>query len=148
MGMLTKTSETAIRMLILLARRSGEAPLSPRQIAETLDSSPTYTAKTAALLAKAGLLRSHRGAQGGVTLALPPAEISLLAIVEACQGRILGDYCQPADRLELVCAYHEAMHHVHEAVLGVLRRYTLAELVARPGPHGALVGAVRCRMQG
>ena len=148
MTMLTKTSETAIRLLVLLARRKVDTPLSPREIAETLDSSPTYTAKTAAQLAKAGLLRSHRGAQGGVTLALPPAEISLLAIVEACQGRILGDYCQPAERLELVCAYHEAMHHVHEAVLAVLKRYTLADLAARPAPHGALKDAVKCRMQG
>jgi len=146
MGMLTKTSETAIRLLVLLAQRSADTPLSPREIAERLNSSPTYTAKTAAQLAKAGLLRSHRGAQGGVTLALAPAEISLLAIVEACQGRILGDYCQPSDKLELVCAYHEAMHQVHEAVLRELRRYTLADLVARPAPCGALASAVKCRM--
>ncbi len=146
--MLTKTSETAVKALLHLVLHGGSDPLSPRQIAADIGTSPTYLAKTTALLVKAGILRSHRGAQGGVTLAQPAQAISLLQIVEACQGRILASYCQPFDKLNLVCGYHEAMHEIHAATTGILGRWTLADLTERPGPHKSIAGRVHCRMAG
>jgi len=146
--MLTKTSETAVKALLYLAVHGSSEPISPRQIAESIGTSPTYLAKTTALLVKAGVLRSHRGAQGGVSLAAPAAAITLLQIVEACQGRILASYCQPFDKLNLVCGYHQAMHEIHAATTGILAAWTLADLVKRPGPHKSIAGHVRCRMAG
>ena len=146
--MLTKTSETAVRALLWLTLQSNDEPRSPREIAEAIDSSPTYLAKTTAQLVKAGVLRSYRGAQGGVTLARPAAEITLLSIVEACQGRILASYCQPFDKLQLVCGYHEAMHEIHAATTNIMARWTLADLAARVLPHPSIAGRVQCRMAG
>lgn len=146
--MLTKTSETAVKALVYLALLKTDEPLSPRQIAEAIGTSPTYLAKTTALLVKAGILRSFRGALGGVTLATDPAQITLLQIVEVCQGRILASYCQPFDKLHLVCGYHQAMHEIHAATTSVLSTWTIADLVKRPLPHPTLRPNVHCRMEG
>jgi len=145
--MLNKTAELGIQVLLYLALRGADTPAPPRAIADALDSSPTYTAKVAGLLVKAGLLTAVRGAHGGVTLSRAPKELALIEIVEACQGKILADYCAPFDDLSLVCAYHEAMHKLHSAITGVLSRYTLADLAARPCPHQSIRRKVSCKLK-
>ena len=144
--MLTKTSETAVRVLVLIAREAGERPVSPGQIAEQLGASPSYLAKISTLLVKADILKTFRGMYGGMKLSHPPEEISLLAIVEACQGKILGDYCQEHPKLKQVCAYHVAMHELQCAIVETLEKWTLAALAAKPAPDLALRDVVSCRM--
>ena len=144
--MLTKTTETAIQVLLLLAREEERNPVSPRQLARRLDASPSYTAKITGLLVKANLLRATRGARGGVSLAQEPSQITLLSAVEACQGRMLGDYCDGIVPIELTCAYHQAMKEVHDAVIHVLGKWTLADLLRKPLPSQEIAGRVRCRM--
>lgn len=139
--MISQTALTAVRALILLAREAPVARLhSPRHVAAQLRTSPSYTSKVLSSLVKAGLLESHRGAHGGVRLARAPREITLLEIVEAAQGPLLGDYCaQVAERkLPLTCAFHQAATQLQRAMVGVLRRWTLAELAARPCPQNSL----------
>lgn len=144
--MLTKTSETAIQILLYLERQGTADPVPPILMAERLGASPSYAAKVCTTLAKAGLLRTHHGTRGGVTLARPPREITLLAVVEACQGKVLGDYCQEYDRTEWVCAFHAAMQDLHNAVVGTLQRWTLADLAAKPGPSPEIADKVQCRL--
>ncbi len=143
--MLTKTSETALQALTLIAASDG-APLTPRHIAEQLGASPTYMAKITGALVKAGLLHGLRGTHGGVTLARPAEAITLLEVVEACQGRILGDYCVDADTPKLVCAFHKAMLELHEAIVSTLQRWTLAQILHKPLPDPPLLGQAPCRM--
>jgi len=116
-------------------------------MAERLGESPTYLAKVVRHLVKAGILRAHRGVSGGVTLNRPPEEISLLSLVEACQGTILGDFCQDADRLEKTCAFHQAGAELHGAVVGVLSRWTLAELLRKPCPSETDGGQIQCLLE-
>ena len=144
--MLTKTSEMAIQALVYLARHENAGAIPPVRLAQRFGASPTYTAKVTNLLVKAGLLHSHRGPRGGVSLAKPAGEITLLEVVEACQGRILGDYCQEGARLSAVCAFHRAMVELQEAITGVLSRWTVGDIVARAGPAASLRGRVRCKM--
>lgn len=144
--MLTKTTECAIRCLIYLGLHSGQAPLSPRYIAQALDLSPTYLAKVCNLLVRAQIVRSHRGVQGGIILSRDPKAITLLEIVEACQGKIVGDYCEDGHPLKDVCAFHESMLEVHEALLGILSRWTLDALIRKPEPVKSASGKVNCRM--
>jgi Rrf2 family protein len=134
--MITQTSELALRALLLLALEAGDEPSSPRQLAERLDCSQSYLAKVMGMLVKARLLRSFRGAKGGVLLALPPEEISLKDVVEACEGVLVGNYCRSLDVPGVaVCAFHQAMSEVHRATVSTLARWTLADLVARPTPE-------------
>lgn len=143
--MLTKTSLSAIRALTYLGR-SRHAILPPRLIAAALDESPTYLAQIMRRLVKAGLLRAVKGVKGGVQFSRPPGEISLLAIVEACQGVTVGDYCRDGRHAGSACAYHQAMVELHKAITGVLSRWNLAQVIDRPKPHRHVAGRLACRL--
>ncbi len=145
--MFTKTSVSAIRALTYLGLNSTGQPISPRHMAEQLGESPTYLAKVARHLVKVGILRAHRGVAGGVTLNRSPDEISLLAIVEACQGAILGDFCQDAEDFDNTCAFHQAGAELHEAIVGILSRWTLAQLLLKPCPSEAGDSQVQCLLE-
>jgi len=142
----TETTVIGIKTLIFLALRQDGDPVSPRRLAQHLGASPTYMAKICRLLVKAGLLRSHRGSTGGVTLNTSSSEVTLLAIAEACQGKILENYCSGANDPDAVCAFHRAMLELHDCIVGSLSRVTLADLAAKPEPTGTLRGAVDCRI--
>lgn len=144
--MLNQTTVTALQTLMYLCQREGNGPVAPAEIARQLDASLPYLSKINTQLVRADLLRAHRGAKGGVTLSRHPRDISLLEIVEACQGKVLGDYCQPYDDIGVVCGFHAAMHDVQRALLESLSRWTLEDLLKRPRPTGPLQGHPTCRM--
>ncbi len=145
--MLTHTSELGIQALLYLALQGDGEMIPPRRIAAAIDASPSYMSKVTGLLVRAGILTAHKGARGGVTMAVKPAHLSLLEIVEACQGKVLGDFCEPTGRLDEVCAYHRSMAELHDAIIGVLSRWTLADLVAKPLPDPALAPHVKCKIR-
>ena len=146
-NVLTKTSITAIRLLMHVARVGDSAPASARQTAGQLQESPTYLAKVAGLLVRAGILRAQRGVAGGVTLARSTKDVTMLAIVEACQGAILGDFCQGALDLREACAFHRATAELHQAIVGVLSSWTLADLLKKPWPACGFDPAHSCWIQ-
>ncbi|HUV12373.1 MAG TPA: Rrf2 family transcriptional regulator [Acidobacteriota bacterium] len=143
--MITATTELAIRWLVYLAVAGDENPTSPRRGAGALHCSPSYLAKTSSLLVKAGILRSIRGIRGGVVFARHPEEISLLHVVEACQGLLTARYCGEADQKTEVCSYHSAMKEVHEATTQALSRWTIKDLLENPA-RCPEEGPTDCRM--
>ena len=145
--MLTKTSRSAIRLLTYLGQLGTSEPLSPRVLAEQLGESPTYLAKVAGHLVRAGILQSQRGVAGGMVLSRAPETISMLAIVEACQGTILGDFCDEAPDLGKTCAFHQACGELHAAIVGVLSRWTLAQFIQKPRPIGMLDKRIPCWLE-
>ena len=145
--MLTQTSELAVRALIYLGLNANDQPTSPRQIAQNLGCSRSYLVKTLGLLVKSGLLRSQRGAHGGVILVQPPADITLLDIIEACQGLLVGNYCQELEEAsEPVCAFHQAMKEIHLMTLHVLSKWSLADMIAGYTPVRRATSQIRCKM--
>lgn len=129
--MLSATSELAIRTLVFLAMAGKEVPISAPRIARALKCSPSYLAKTTAILSRAGILRSVRGARGGVLLRGRPEEITLLAVVEACQGLLVED-----DRREASTGpapfppFRRALAELEAGAAAILSRWTLSRLVA------------------
>ena len=142
--MLGKTSIIAVRVLIYLGECQAGLCVTPRRLAGILGESPTYLAKVCRLLVKAGVLRARKGARGGVSLNRPTAEVTLLSVVEACQGTISGDFCLGRLELEEVCNFHRAAIELHEAVKGVLTGWTLARLLERPHPIHSLPKETEC----
>ena len=142
--MFTKTTRSAIRLLTHLGVQGDTAPVSPRVLAEQLGESPTYLAKVARDLTKAGILRSHRGVAGGVVLGADPRMITLLSVVEACQGTVLGDFCEQADDLPRTCAFHQACAELHGAIVSILSKWTLAQFIQQPRPIGMLDKQIPC----
>lgn len=145
--MLTGTSELAIRALIVIGLDESDEPLSPNQLAERLDCSPSYLAKVLRGLVRGGILESYRGARGGVRLAHAPEDVTLLDVTEASQGVLVRNYCREIDVGEVpVCAFHQAMVEIREATTRILSRWTLADLLVRPAPGAPIPGPIRCKM--
>jgi Rrf2 family protein len=142
--MLGKTSILAIRILISLGESPARLCVSPRSLAGILGESPTYLAKVCRLLVKAGILRARKGARGGVWLDRPAEEITLLSVVEACQGTLVGDYCSNSGKLEETCSFHCAAVELNEAITGVLSRWNLARLLERPHPAHGFSNGIDC----
>ncbi|MCU0874848.1 MAG: Rrf2 family transcriptional regulator [Pirellulaceae bacterium] len=145
--MLTKTSRSAIRLLTYLGQLGSSEPLSPRTLAERLGESPTYLAKVAGHLVRAGILQSQRGVAGGMILSRSPDTITLLAIVEACQGAILADFCDETPDLAKTCALHQACAELHDSIVGVLSRWTLAQFIQKPRPTGMVDKRIPCWLE-
>ena len=127
--MLGKTSVSAIRTLALLAQQDPGTCLSPRRLALRLGESPTYLAKVARQLVKAGILEVQKGGKGGVRLRYRPETISLLTVIAACQPAMLAGVCPAARTTATACSLHCAALELQEAVTAVLGRWTIARLL-------------------
>jgi Rrf2 family protein len=90
---ITKQADYAVRALAYLAELQPGILASTSQISERQHIPPTFLAKIVSQLSVAGLLRTSRGARGGVALAKPASEISLLEVVEAIDGPIALNEC-------------------------------------------------------
>lgn len=132
--LITKTTELGLQCVLFLAQQPQGRLVNPQEVADRLQESATYMAKVFRQLAQAGIIRSHRGAAGGFELARQPAQITLLAVVEACQGTIQGNYCAevPAEQVPLMCGWHQAMHELRESCRQVLDRWTIAKILENP----------------
>jgi Rrf2 family protein len=145
--MLTKTAETGIQMLIYMALSpERDQPVPPKVLAGELGHSPSYLAKIAHELARAGLLRAHRGTKGGVILSRPPEQVRLLDIVQSLQGVLNGDYCRTTGSGLRTCGFHRAMLEVHQSVVEALSRWTLADLAKSPNGTIDQSPSSLCRM--
>ncbi|MDP2965790.1 MAG: Rrf2 family transcriptional regulator [Pelolinea sp.] len=90
---ITKQADYALRAVLYLARIDDGSKASTKDIAETQHIPPSFLAKIVSQLSIAGLIKTARGARGGVTLARPPEEVSILDVIEAIDGPILLNEC-------------------------------------------------------
>ena len=58
----------------------------------------------------------------------------MLAMVQACQGAILRDFCDGAAELRQACAFHQASAELHSAILKVLSSWSLEAFLRKPSP--------------
>ncbi len=111
--MFSTRAEYGVRVMVELARRTGEEPVSLTEIADSDGLPLAYLEHLAARLRKAGLVQSRRGARGGYLLARPAAEISMAEVVQALEGSIAPIECisEGADG-HLVCTREAETDHV------------------------------------
>lgn len=96
---ITRQADYALRAMHFLARTDPSQRAATSQIADEMRIPPSFLAKIISQLSIAGLIHTSRGARGGVSLARPPEEISVLEVVEAIDGPIMLNECtaDPAD---------------------------------------------------
>lgn len=82
-----------LKAMFDLAQNYGPAPVSLKSVAERQNLSDHYLEQLIAMLKKAGLVRSVRGAQGGYVLARQPLEITVGDVIRALEGPIAPVYC-------------------------------------------------------
>lgn len=82
-----------LRALVDLARYSEEEPVSISSISARQDISERYLEQLMALLKRAGIVKSIRGASGGYVLALPSDQISVGDVLRALEGKLEPAEC-------------------------------------------------------
>jgi Rrf2 family protein len=90
---ITRQADYAVRAMMYLSLLGPDQRAATSQIAQEKQIPPSFLAKIVSQLSVAGLLQTSRGAHGGVSLARPPEQISLLDVVEAIDGPILLNDC-------------------------------------------------------
>src|SRR3954447_25605710 len=102
--MFSTKAEYGIRVMVHLARRNGDEPISLGSIAEAEGLPLAYLEHLVARLRRAELVESRRGAHGGYSLARPAQSITMAEVVQALEGEIAPIECITAtDDCALVC---------------------------------------------
>lgn len=129
-----KTAQTAISALSLLAEiyDGGKTKLSSAQIAEKRGLPQPVVAKVLTIVSSLGLVDGTRGPGGGYWLKKPPAEISLLDIVEEFERQDSGIMCPFGPGWcghGAPCPMHDALAGMDAQWMAYLRTTTLAVFV-------------------
>ena len=123
-----------VRALVDIALNSDGGPVLLRDIAKRQDISAQYLEHLVAPLIRAGILRSIRGAKGGIVLAKPPEEIGLSQVIEVLEGSVAPVEC--VDNAALCarsdeCVTRDVWVEIKAAVVGVLEPLSLKDLMDR-----------------
>jgi Rrf2 family protein len=79
-------ADYAVRAAVELAAVDDEKPVKAERIANAQEIPLNFLENILGELRHAGIVRSHRGAEGGFRLAKPAAEISVADIIRAVEG--------------------------------------------------------------
>ena len=122
------------RLLLDLALHRGERPVPLKDIAQREQISLSYLEHLITPLIAAGMVRSSRGARGGVWLAKSPQEIKLSEAVGVLEGSIAPVECindSKACPRSDSCVTRDVWSELKEAIDGILESTTLQDLVER-----------------
>src|SRR6478735_4495912 len=130
--------EWALHCCVVLS--AAEGPVPATRLAELHDVSGTYLAKALQALSRAGLIHATQGRAGGYALSRPPAEISVLQVVEAVDGpapafvcteiRQRGPLATPAEACVRPCGIRRVMDAADRAWRASLGAVSIADLAA------------------
>ncbi len=133
MSLVSRGADYAIRAMLDVASQPEGTRTITERIAERQDMPVAFLSKVISQLTQSGLLRTHRGATGGVLLGRPAEEITLRQVVEAVQGPIVLNVCTgPYDGCgrAAACPAHRVFVEAQRSLHSVLEKPTLAELTS------------------
>lgn len=131
---LSTRGQYGTRALLDIALHQRERPVPLKDIAQRQQISLQYLEHLITPLIAGGIVRSTRGARGGIGLAKPPQEIKLSEVIGLLEGSIapvecVNDpkYCSRSDS----CVTRDIWAELEKAISGVLESTTLQDLVER-----------------
>ncbi|HNS06939.1 MAG TPA: Rrf2 family transcriptional regulator [Anaerolineaceae bacterium] len=123
---ITRQADYALRAMVYLSQKS-DSPTSTKEIAKAQGIPPSFLAKIISQLSLKKLIIASRGANGGVALARPASNISLLEVIEAIDGEIALNQCTVSigncDRAE-DCPLHIIWQETQDELVTKLRNTT------------------------
>lgn len=123
---------------VVLACMAAEPDVlySATDVAARVSLSPPTVSKILKLMARAGLVNSVRGAQGGYTLSRAPHSITAAQIIDALEGPVALTECSTDEGhcdLERVCNVSGAWQKINVAIRRALEDITLDQLLSSGG---------------
>ncbi|MFC6171837.1 RrF2 family transcriptional regulator [Loigolactobacillus jiayinensis] len=114
--------EQAIYVVVILARQIDHQPLKSKLLSQILQVSDSYLHKITHQLAVAGIITTAASKTGGLTLARPTTDITLLDVFQAIEGAAtfaswnnLRDNVLKLDRQAFNQKYDEVGHQFQQA---------------------------------
>jgi Rrf2 family protein len=139
---LTKKADYGLMAMKHLAENARRGACSAKDVADSYGIPPEALAKILQRLAKAGLLHSQHGINGGYTLARPAAEISAYEVIRAIDGPLFITSCitvrGECDQTER-CTIREPLRKVNQSIEDVLKRIKIAEMTEHADENGKKV---------
>ncbi len=139
----SRRSDYSVRAMMDVATMPAGSLALTHEIASRQEIPSAFLTKIVGRLTQEGLLRTYRGAFGGVILARPADQITLRQIIEAVEGPINLMWCmvQPGEcKRDATCPVHEVWHQAQDELLRRLDSVTLADLVKRKAVLQAQAG--------
>lgn len=132
MGNVELSSRVEYALLALLELASNhpkESPLTVNEITASQEIPERYLDQILAVLRRAGIVQSLRGAKGGYLLAKEPWQITLLEVFSTFEGDC-SDQTQKVPESATIekTAVLEIWQQARQASLSVLGKYTLQDL--------------------
>ena len=123
-----------VKAMLDLAIHSSEGHIALKNIAERQNISEHYLEQLIAVLRKAGLVKSVRGAQGGYVLAQEPSEITVGSILRALEGSLAPVDCVVEDESydcekSQCCVTRSVWLKVRDSINQVIDSITLEDLI-------------------
>ncbi len=126
---ITTKGRYGLTVMMELARRFGEGPVTLKSIAEKHQLSEHYLEQLAAQLKQAGLVRSIRGAHGGYVLLSPPDQLTSGDVIKALEGPLSPvDFTEEDDP-----AKRDLWVRIRDSIASVLQSVTLHDLIHYQG---------------
>jgi len=122
------------RALLDLARHGGEKPAQLKDIAGRQNISLHYLEHIIAPLVGAGIIKSIRGARGGLRLTRKPKDIKLSEVIQLLEGATAPVDCvgnpESCKRADL-CVTRDVWCDIKKAIDAILESVTLQDLVEK-----------------
>lgn len=122
------------RALLDLARQQGNEPVQLKDIADRQNISLQYLEHIIAPLIGAGIVRSTRGARGGLQLTRHPEELKISEVVQLLEGAMTPVDCidnpESCARSD-ICVTREVWSKMKKAIDEALNSINLQDLIER-----------------
>jgi Rrf2 family protein len=132
-------AEYAVRAAVELAAATGEKPVKAERIATAQEIPLNFLENILGELRHAGIVRSHRGAEGGFRLAKSPDQVTIADVIRAVEGPLASVRGGPPEEASYggaATVLPRVWIAVRANLRGVLERVTLADVAAGKLPRG------------
>ena len=131
---ISRQTDYACRVILHLAMLPPGQRVTAQDIAKRRLIPPALVRRVITQLANAGLVTTARGSNGGLSLARPASEISLLDVVQVMEGPLALNACAvnpQACPLMQVCSVHQVWVEARATLMAKLSQSTFDKLAQR-----------------
>lgn len=132
---ISRRLDYGVQLMIALASENDNKPIPSARLAESLQIPLPFLHQIGHMLMQAGLIKASPGPRGGLRLAQPAENISVLKIVETLEGNICMNDClecgSTCPRQE-TCTARPVWGRLQENIADYLANVRLSYLVRHP----------------